>query len=321
MKKMTFKKTMAIALLLMYQSARAYNLSLADCFVLSVTSAFSASQTTKHICDVAQADLLTDCIIKLNAAFYSADTRAYIQNIAVECGVTATVIATTGKIFGGCEEMSFAVVIGKDDALYLNIPIGAVAFLNDTLQKIKLGGVLSEKDTNKFDRLSYLIMQWMNRINKITDGTSLISRNLPLGQALVFPGLSASLALNLAHCHGIPYLYQLPLHFALAHAYSAYIVKQYVDEIYECDSKGIDKIELLQAGKQFMLTEYKNHIQNFFAQQPGFIQNLYKKYPKIICPLFTTMPDPDGRAQALQKKIEALEGQQASQDAYIAKAA
>ena len=147
MKKMTFKKTMAIALLLMYQSARAYNLSLADCFVLSVTSAFSASQTTKHICDVAQADLLTDCIIKLNAAFYSADTRAYIQNIAVECGVTATVIATTGKIFGGCEEMSFAVVIGKDDALYLNIPIGAVAFLNDTLQKIKLGGVLSEKDT------------------------------------------------------------------------------------------------------------------------------------------------------------------------------
>lgn len=269
-----------------------------------------------HKKDVQALDDKIDFCIANNAHLYTPEAREYIQQYVSKCGVTATVTPISGIVMDK-EEISFAVIAGKDNHFYLNIPFAWVSFLNDTLKKMENNETLAEAESAKLESFSFLIAHEMNHVKKIVTGTSFISREYPLKKSLATAVLTIGAGLYLAHEHKIPYLHQyfmlnVPVALTIAAIKALYLKKGLCDEEYACDSEGIDNVKHLRGGKKWMLTDCKNWVDEFFAKKPAWIQSWYAKYPNALCSLLTNHPHPIERAERLQEKIVELEGQNAN---------
>ena len=128
--------------------------------------------------------------------------------------------------------MSFAVMEGKDNIFYLNIPFAWINFLNDMLKKMNNNETLTEAEYTKLNSLSFLISHEMNHVKKMLSGTSVVSRIYPLKKSLAILAGIVGLGIYIAHEYKVSYLQQLPLNLLLACGQMAYFSKKHCTEEY-----------------------------------------------------------------------------------------
>lgn len=252
-------------------------------------------------------DGLIDFCIDRNAQYYTSEARQFIQQTIKSCGVTANVIAITGLVMGGKEDISWSVMIGKNDVYYLNIPLASVNFLNDVLKKMNSNEKLTEAETTRLHTILFLINHEMNHVKKMVTGTSVALRDYPVKKALAgwigFLGLS----MYLKHKYALSYNQQMLLELLLYVPYVGYLSKNHCAEEAACDIEGIDNPDYLRGGKEWLLTDCKNYVDDLFATKLSWLQSWYQKYPDAVCSLMTSHPHPLARAEQLDKKMAELE--------------
>lgn len=251
-------------------------------------------------------DSLIDFCIDRNAQCYTPEARQFIQQTVKNCGVTANVTAITGLV-SGKEDISWSATIGKNDVYYLNIPFASVSFLNDAVKKMNNNEKLTEDENTRLHILLFLINHEMNHVKRMVAGTSVASRDYSINKALVgwigFLGLS----MYLKHKYALSYNQQVLLELLLYVPYISYASKKHCAEEAACDIEGIDNPDYLRGGKEWLLTDCKNYVDDLFATKLSWLQSWYQKYPDAVCSLMTSHPHPLARAEQLDKKMAELE--------------
>jgi hypothetical protein len=254
----------------------------------------------------ARNDGAVESCVKQNAAFFSKKTHEFVQQQIKQCGVAAPVMVITGAVSFGYHQ--FAIIMSQKYGFSLNIPPADVQFLNNALERSKQ---LSAQEQEKMDEICFTIAHEMNHVKKMIAGSSYGLHEFQWCPVTLAIAAVASIELLMFHTSddtSMPFIkYGLPGNLLLFFTCIGYVIKKDCDEEYACDVEGIDDIKLLRAGKKWMLTDCKAIVQEVLAKRAAWIQNLYKKYPNVVCSLVTRHPHPDARAQAIENKIAALE--------------
>lgn len=255
-------------------------------------------------------DSLIDFCIDRNAQCYTPEARQFIQQTVKNCGVTANVTAITGLV-SGKEDISWSATIGKNDVYYLNIPFASVSFLNDAVKKMNNNEKLTEAETTRLHTILFLINHEMNHVKKMVTGTSVALRDYSIKKEVAAWVAFLGLSMYLEHKRVLTYNQQMLVELLLYVPYVQYVSKKHCAEEAACDIEGIDNLEYLRGGKEWLLTDCKNYVDDLFATKLSWLQSWYQKYPDAICSLMTSHPHPLVRAKQLDKKIAELEQEHA----------
>lgn len=286
-------------------------LTMQDCIILAVVIAFYFLHYARFKRSIAQYVALINQCIKDNGHLYTPEMRAFIQQMVVQCGITATVVPITGWRTQKQEEpVSFGILPSADKIFYLNIPLGWVSFLHETLKKMHDNRPLSAEETQKLNSFIWIMHHEMNHVKSMVARKSIYARTYPFKRALVIFSLSALLVIYAAHV-SILLLVLRHMFFGTMIGYAMiipYVIVVRCREEYACDIRGIENVAILRGGVDWILHDAKAYVDGLFDGKLKWLRPLYEQFPDLMCSIFTLHPHPRARAKRLEEKIAQLQG-------------